>query len=309
MKKILLTSTSFQDTPGKHQDLLLSQDIELNTLRGPLKENILLPIIDKYHGIICGDDEITLNVIRAGAEGNLSVISKYGIGLDKVDLEAAEKFGIPVTNCPVVNHITVAEHVFALLLTYYKNIHLEYNYTRNGQWKRLIGNEIYKKKIGIIGLGRIGKEVAKRAKVFGLEIFAYDIHLDKEFTDQNNIHILSSIEESFQKCDIITLHMNLTIDNNNIISSSTFDKMNDHKVILVNTARGDLINLEALLTALDRGNVKAYLTDVLDEEPMPTNHPFLSRKDVLITPHIGSRTYESVERQGTMAVENLLKYL
>ena len=103
--------------------------------------------------------------------------------------------------------------------------------------------------------------------------------------------------------------MNLTENNKNIISGNTFRNIKDHKVVLVNTARGDLINSDALLKGLDKGNIKAYLTDVLDEEPMPIDHPLLSRKDVLITPHIGSRTYESVERQGTMAVNNLLKYL
>lgn len=309
MKKILLTSTSFQDTPGRHQELLDSQNMEVNTLRGPLKEDVLLPIIAKYDGIICGDDEITENVIKAGSDGKLRVISKYGIGLDKVDLKTAEKYNIPVTNCPGVNHITVAEHVFALLLTYYKNIHLEYNYTRNGQWTRLIGQEIFNKKIGIIGLGRIGKEVAKRAHVFGMELFSHDIYIDKEFTNKYNIKILSNIEEAFQKCDIVTLHMNLTKTNKNIISESIIGNMGSNKVVLVNTARGDLIETDSLLNGLDGGRISAYLTDVLDEEPMPLNHPFQSRKDVLITPHIGSRTYESVERQGTMAVENLIKFL
>ncbi len=309
MKKILLTSTSFQDTPGGHQELLQFQNIEVRNLRGPLKEGVLLPIIGEFEGLICGDDEITSDVIKVGAEGKLKVISKYGIGLDKINLKAAEKFGIPITNCSGVNHITVAEHVFALMLTHYKNIHLEYNYTQNGQWKRLIGHEIYKKKIGIIGLGRIGKEVAKRAGVFGLEVFAYDIYLDREFIHEYGINILSSMEEAFQKCDIVTLHMNLTEDNKNIISESTFKNMGSNEVVLVNTARGDLINMDALLEGLNKNFIRAYLTDVLDEEPMPSNHPLQSRKDVLITPHIGSRTFESVERQGTMAVENLLKYL
>jgi len=305
--KILLTSTSFQDVPGKHHDVLNNTGFDVDELRGPLKENILLPVIADYDGLICGDDEITARVIESGYKGNLKIISKYGIGLDKVDLKAAEQYGVPVTNCPGINHITVAEHVFALLLTYYKNIHHEYNITQKGEWKRLIGHEINKKKIGIIGLGRIGKEVVKRANAFGLEIFAYDIIMDREFIHEYGINILSSMEEAFKECDIVTLHMNLTEDNKNIISKATFKNMGSNKVVLVNTARGDLIEMEDLIQGLDQGNIKAYLTDVLDEEPMPLNHPLQSRKDVIITPHIGSRTYESVERQGLMAVKNMVK--
>lgn len=307
--KILLTTTSFQDTPGKHHDALKKTGFEVDTLHGPVTEEELLPIIANYDGVICGDDFYTKKVLETGNKGKLKVLSKYGIGLDKIDLTAAEELGIKVTNCPGVNHITVAEHVFALMLTYYKNIHLEYNYTQNGKWKRLIGNEIYNKKIGVIGLGRIGKEVVKRANAFGLEIFVYDIHLDHEFLRNYKINILSNINEAFQKCDIVTLHMNLTEDNRNIISDSIFDDMGNNKVIIVNTARGDLIEMDALLKGLDNKYISAYLTDVLEEEPMPLHHPLKSRKNVIITPHIGSRTYESVERQGTMAVENLLKYL
>ena len=170
--KILLTSTSFQDTPGNHQVKLNNQNFTVDKLRGPVKAYVLFPIIDKYDGIICGDDEITEEVIRKGKEGKLKVISKYGIGLDKIDLKAAEKFGIPVTNCVGVNHITVAEHVITLMLSFYKNIPWEFNFTKNGQWKRLIGHEIYGKTLGIIGLGQIGKEVAIRADAFGLKILA-----------------------------------------------------------------------------------------------------------------------------------------
>jgi D-3-phosphoglycerate dehydrogenase len=307
--KILLTSTSFQDILGKHHVALNNTGFKVDKLRGPVKEEVLLPIIANYDGVICGDDYYTRRVLKKGRAGKLKILSKFGIGLDKIDLETAEQLGIKVTNCPGVNHITVAEHVFALLLTYYKNIHLEYNYTRNGEWKRLIGHEINKKKIGIIGLGRIGKEVAKRAYVFGLRIFAYDIYLDQEFISQFDIKILSDIEEAFQKCDIVTLHMNLTEDNINIISHSIFENMGSNKVILINTARGDLIEMDALLKGLDKKYIRAYLTDVLEEEPMQNNHPLINYSNVIITPHIGSRTYESVERQGLMAVNNLLSIL
>ena len=114
--------------------------------------NELLPIIDQYDGIICGDDEIT-QVIEKGATHKLKIISKYGSGLDKINLDAAKKWGIPVTNCPAVNQTTVAEHVFALLLTHVKNIIQENKFIQEGKWKRLIGNDLADKTLGVMGTG------------------------------------------------------------------------------------------------------------------------------------------------------------
>ncbi|GAL65304.1 D-3-phosphoglycerate dehydrogenase [Jejuia pallidilutea] len=159
--KVLLTTTSFQDTPGVHQDLLYSQGFKVDTLRGPILEEELLPIIQNYDAVICGDDEYTEAVIKKGVEGNLKFISKYGVGLDRIDLEAAKKYNVPVTNCPAVNQVSVSEHVLALLFTFERNIHLQYNSVQSGSWKRWIGHEIEGKTIGIIGLGAVGKELAK----------------------------------------------------------------------------------------------------------------------------------------------------
>ena len=148
--KILLTTTSFQDTPGKHHDLLNSQNWDIDYLRGPVDESVLLPIIHKYDGVICGDDEYTREVIKLGKQGKLKVLSKYGVGLDKIDLEAAKEFDVKVTNVPGVNQVSVAEHVLALLFSFQKNIHLQYNSVQNKSWKRLIGNEIEGSTIGTL---------------------------------------------------------------------------------------------------------------------------------------------------------------
>lgn len=306
--RILLTSTSFQDTPGKHQELLNTQGFEIDTLRGPVKEELLLPIIGNYDGIICGDDEITSKVIEAGTKGNLKIISKYGIGLDKIDTLAANTFNIPVTNCPGVNQITVAEHFFALLLAFYKNLHIEYNITKQGKWERLIGHELYGKTIAILGLGRIGKEIAIRASSFGLKIKTMDKFPDTIFCGEYKLEVCNKVEELVDQADIVSLNLSLDKESESIINQDLIGKMKDG-VIIVNTARGKLVDLNAIINGLRNKNIGGYLTDVLEEEPMKDNHPLLDFDNVIITPHIGSRTYESVERQGTMAVENLLKHL
>jgi len=306
--KILLTSTSFIDTPGKHQEKLYNAGLEIDSLRGPVKEAILLPIISKYDGIICGDDEITRQVIKKGIDGKLKVISKYGIGLDKIDLEAAKELNIPVTNCPGVNQVAVAEHIIALLFSYYKNIHLEHNITKKGRWQRLIGHEISGKKIGIIGLGRIGKELVVRMQALGLDVSVYDPYLDEEYVKKNRIKSLNKIEELIHDIDILSLTLPLTEVSEGMINSQLLSKAK-RNIVLINTSRALIVDQNSLISSLKSGKIKAFLTDVLEEEPMVENHPLLMFDNVLITPHIGSRTYETVQRQGLMATENLFREL
>ncbi|HEY1056962.1 MAG TPA: phosphoglycerate dehydrogenase [Emticicia sp.] len=306
--KILLTSTSFQDTPGKHHELLEKQGFDVETLRGPLKESVLLEVIDQFDGIICGDDEITRAVIEKGVSGKLRIISKYGIGLDKIDLNAAKDLSITVTNCPGVNQVTVAEHVFALLLSFAKNIIQENKYIQNQQWVRLIGSELAGKTIGVLGTGNVGKEVIKRALAFGMKVVAFDKYRDEEFTRQFHIRYCETVNELLIQSEIISLNLLLDAQTANIIGDAALEIMKDG-VIIVNTARSGLVHQDSILKGIESGKIGGYLTDVLDEEPMIRDHPFLKYGNIIITPHIGSRTYENVVNQGTMAVENLLKHL
>lgn len=306
--KILLTSTSFQDTPGAHQQLLNEQGFELVRMRGPLKESVMLDVIKEFDGIICGDDEITRNVIESGVRSKLKIISKYGIGLDKIDLDAAKEFNIPVTNCPGVNQVTVAEHVFALLLSFAKNIVPESILIKNQKWVRLIGTELFGKTIGIIGTGNVGKEVIKRAIAFGMNVVAFDKFKSEDFAKQYSFNYCKTLGELFSQSDIISLNLSLSPGTGFIIDSEALSVMKNG-VIIINTARAGLVDQNSIIDGVKKGKISGYLTDVLEEEPMVNNHPFLEYENILITPHIGSRTYENVVNQGKMAVENLLKYL
>ena len=305
--KVLLTSTSFQDTPGAHQKLLADQGWDVDTLRGPLGQEILKPIIGNYDAVICGDDEYTEEVLKIGSAGNLKFISKYGVGLDKIDLKAAEKLGIPVTNCPGVNQVSVAEHVLALLLTFEKNIHLQYQTTKQGSWKRLIGHEIQGKTIGIIGLGAIGKVLATKACALGLKVLGFDLYKDETFLAKNpEVEFAKSTDEIFENSDVISLHLPHTSATERMINTEVIEKKFKRAPILINTSRGMLIDTDDIIEALNAGKIRAYLTDVLAHEPMLENEKLKGVDNVIITPHVGSRTYQSVVRQGTMAVENLI---
>lgn len=306
--KILLTSTSFQDTPGAHHQLLDEQGFDLVKMRGPLKESVMLDVIKDFDGIICGDDEITRAVIEMGVKGKLRIISKYGIGLDKIDIAAAKEFNLPVTNCPGVNQVTVAEHVFALLLSFAKNIVPESNYIKGQKWIRLIGTELFGKTIGVIGTGNVGKEVIKRAIAFGMHVIAFDKFKSDDFAKQYGFVYADSLNSLFEQSDMISLNLSLTPGTGYIIDLTALHTMKNG-VIIVNTARAGLVDQNIIIEGVKSGKIKGYLTDVLEEEPMVSDHPFLQHDNILITPHIGSRTYENVVNQGTMAIENLLKYL
>ncbi len=304
MVRILLTTTSFQDTPGSHHERLDSQGFEVVRARGPLSEEAILNLSGDFDAFLCGDDVISRKVLEKSLP-RLKLISKYGIGVDKIDVEAATELGIPVTFCPGVNHTTVAEHCFALMLALVKNLVPEVDYTRQGQWKRLIGNEIMGKTIGVLGLGRIGKEVVKRAKAFGMPCMGYDVYWDESFAAEYEVQKLSAAEELFSKCDIISLHTNLTDSTRHIIRDETL-KLFRENAIVINCARGELVDTKAMAKALQDGKIKGYGTDVLDEEPPAPDHPLLKIPNCIVTPHIGSRTHESVQRQAGMAVENLI---
>jgi D-3-phosphoglycerate dehydrogenase len=304
MKRILLTTTSFQDTPGEHHELLASTGWEVIRARGPLNEADTLALVGDIDAFICGDDAITRKVLEK-ARPRLKIISKYGIGVDKIDVKSATEFGIPLLFTPGVNHTTVAEHTFLLLLALEKNLIFAVDATRKGEWKRKTGHELLDKTIGIVGLGRIGKEVAIRARAFGMHPIGYDVYWDEAFAKQHNVRRVATLDEIFAASDYISLHTNLTPETRDMISAKNIAKMKKG-VLILNCARGEIVNTADIVAALQSGQVGGYGTDVLDQEPPPADHPLLKLPNCIVTPHVGSRTYESVVRQASTAVKNLI---
>ncbi len=305
--KILLTTTSYQDCPGDHHALLESTGAEIVRERGPLSEAQMLELAGDFDAFLCGDDEITQAVIDKSLP-KLKVIAKYGIGVDKIDVAYATENKIPVSFCPGVNHSTVSEHVFMLILALNKNLMEQANATAAGGWKRMTGHEIMGKTIGIIGLGRIGREVAIRANAFGMKCVGYGRYWPEEFANEQNIERANGVTELLRASDIVTLHTNLTEETRDMICAATIKNMKDGAT-LINCGRGELINTTDIVAALVSGKLGAYGADVLDQEPPPADHPLLGAKNCIITPHVGSRTYESVKRQAGMATQNLVNLL
>jgi len=308
--RVLLTTTSFQDTPGKHHEILAQGGYEIVRQRGPLPEKKMLELIGSpggFDAFLCGDDDITARVIDA-ALPRLRVIAKYGIGLDKIDLEHASAKKIPVLNTPGVNHTTVAEHTIGLMIAVAKGFWFHAKSVKAGQWKRQTGYELADKTLGILGLGRIGKEVAKRAAAMEMKLLAYDQYWDEGFAREYDVRRINSIDEILRQSDVVTLHMNLTDDVRGCINKKTLAVMRKN-AILVNTGRGGLVVEADVAEACKSGQLLGYGADVIEEEPIKPPHPFMEIDNIIITPHIASRTYESVQRQGVRAALNLVNFL
>lgn len=307
MTRVLLTTTSYQDTPGPHHGLLESQGWEIVRERGPLPESRMLELAGEFDAFLCGDDAITAAVIEKSLP-RLKVLSKYGIGLDKIDVKHATARHLPVLFTPGVNHTTVAEHTFGLLLALSKHIVTVAAAARQGQWKRITGHEILGKTMGIVGLGRIGKEVAVRAKAFGMPVIACDPYWDEAFAAEHGVVRCATMDEVLTGADVVSLHCFLSEETRGMINRAKIAEMKDG-VIVLNCARGEIVVSADMVQALHSGKVGGYGADVLDQEPPPPDHPLLSAPNCVITSHVGSRTYESVERQAMRATLNLVNFL
>ena len=305
--RLLLTTCSYQDTPGPHHALMASQGWDIVCERGPLGEARMLELAGDFDALLCGDDAITRAVLEKSLP-RLKVISKYGIGLDKIDIPATKELHIPVLFTPGVNHTTVAEHTFGLLLGLTKQIVATAAAARRGEWLRLTGHEILGQTLGIIGLGRIGKEVAIRARAFGMHIIACDPFWDATFADAHQVTHCATMDEVLERADVVSLHCNLSAETRAMICREKIATMKDG-VVIINCARGEIIESSDVATALHSGKLGGYGADVLDCEPPPADHPLLAAPNCVITPHIGSRTYESVPRQAMKSLTNLINAL
>ncbi len=305
--RILITTTSFQDTPGRHHELLAGAGFEIERARGPLPEAEILRLVGSHDGIICGDDAFTRRVLEKTLP-RLKVLSKYGIGVDKIDLAAATDLRIPVCYCPGVNHVTVAEHTFGLLLSLTRLIPQQDAGVKRGEWKRGTGRELAGKTMGILGLGRIGKEVAKRAAAFEMKVCAFDLYWDEAFARDHRVERKETADEVLGSSDVVSLHMNLTDENREFMNAARIGLMKKGAYLL-NCSRGALVRQEDVAAALKSGQLGGYGADVVEPEPVEKSNPLLSAPNVVLTPHVASRTYESVERQASMAAENLIRVL
>jgi D-3-phosphoglycerate dehydrogenase len=235
------------------------------------------------------------------------VVSKHGVGVDNVDVPAATRAGVIVTNTPGANQVAVAEMAVALIMALTRKLAYHDTLVKSGGWSRIIGTEIAGKIVGLVGLGRIGKEVVLRLEGFQVKFLAYDVYQDNTFAAEHGVRFVT-LDELLAESDIVTLHAVLTADTQSLIGEKELSLMKS-SAYLVNTARGGLIDEQALYRALSENRLAGAGLDVFADEP-PTNSPLLQLGDkVLLAPHLGAQTTETVLRMGRMAAENIVQVL
>jgi len=325
--RVLVSTTSFLDTPGPHRERLRDIGYQVVPARGPLTESQLLDILkdnEQFDAFLCGEDEFSDKVLRAIAP-RAKVISKYGVGLDKINLQTATELGIKVRNTPRVNHSTVAELTFGLLIAATRKVAFHNAAVHACRWERHTGVELAGKTLGVVGLGRVGKEVVKRALAFEMRVLVYNtnwsaqhsafvtrlnqIFSDPELSEHSpNVSRATSIEDVLSSSDFISLHINISKENQAFLNRSKLYQCK-RGAYIVNVSRGALVDQEALAEQIRKGFIAGYAADVLDPEPVDPGNPLLGLSQVTLTPHIASRTYESVARQGMAALQNIVDVL
>ena len=285
---------------------LLRTGAEVDVKRG-LNETELIDIIKEYEALVVrSETKVTPAVIRAG--GQLKVIARAGIGVDNIDLEAATVAGIPVVNAPIGNTVAAAEHTMALMLSLARNVPQAYASMKNGEWKRsaYMGVEVRGKVLGVVGLGRVGTEVAIRAKAFGMKLVAYDPFVSPDYASRLGAQVVS-LDELLVSSDFITLHTPLTPNTNKLIGSRELSLMKPD-ARLINVARGELVDESALLEALQADKLGGAALDVFIEEP-PDDMTLAQHSKVISTPHLGASTEEAQREVAIEAAGQVLAIL
>jgi D-3-phosphoglycerate dehydrogenase len=276
-------------------------DVELGL---EMSEEELGRRIAEFDGIVIrSGTQLTSELIERAER--LKVIGRAGTGVDNVDVDAATKRGIVVANAPEANSIAAAEHTMAMILALCRNVPQAHESLTGGVWDRarFAGSELYGKTLGVIGFGRIGQLVAKRALGFEMAVVAYDKFVSAERFRELGVEGVSVTDELYRRAEIITLHLPKTPDTANWIDSQAIAAMRDG-VRIVNCARGELVDLEALQAGLESGKVAGAALDVFPEEPL-TEHPLFGRDEVIVTPHLGASTAEAQDRAGVVTAEQV----
>lgn len=298
----MIVPSPLANCPGDERRILKAAGLEAEYFpegQDPTQADVLRACLAEggFQAVLAGSEPYTAAVLASAAA--LRVIARVGVGYDAVDLEAACRHNIAVTIAPGTNDAAVAEHTVAMILCLGRRLVARDGQVRRGLWPRVPFAPVRSSRLGIVGLGRIGKEVAIRAQALGMEVVAYEPAPDHRFLAQRGVALMA-LEELLATADYVTLHLPLTRETSGLINRESLAQMK-HGSVLINTARGGLVEEEALVAALQSGRLAAAGLDVLREEPPPPDHPLLRMENVLLTPHIAGIDTLSVRRMAETA--------
>ena len=300
MTKVLITDPIDQSGID-----ILSQVAQVDQRIG-ISNSELASIINDYDALmIRSGTQVTEEIIKSS--NTLRIIGRAGVGVDNVDVKAATQKGVLVVNSPGGNTIAAAEHTIAMMLALSRNIPIANNSTFSGKWerKKFVGNELFKKKLGVVGLGKIGAHVAKVANALGMDVYGYDPFVSVERAQQLKVK-LSELNVLFQDSDYVTLHLPRTSETENLVDMTVLKSMKN-TAKLINCARGGIIDEKALAEALDKSLIGGAAIDVFSEEPLDSNSPLLKvdKNHLILTPHLGASTREAQENVAVDVAEQI----
>lgn len=304
--KVLTTPRSYGKTDPAVFDMLEQAGIEVirNTTGNIFTKEQMIENIADCDGVIVGVDPMDADVIAAAPK--LKAIAKYGVGVDNIDLDAAKARGIKVSITTGANSEAVADYAFALLMAMARKVPMIDSECRRHNWKKITTRDVSRSVIGIAGMGAIGKLVARRARAFDMEVLGYDVFWDEKFAEENGIK-RATMEEIYEKADFISLHVPLLPSTRGMIGAEQLKAMKSGAVI-INTARGGLIDEDALLTALENHEIGGACIDAFEQEP-PEDERWFKLDNVILGSHCAASTAGASLNMGRMATANVIRDL
>ncbi len=301
MAKVLSSSPSFARFSDEPVRFLENHGYTLVKTQPNPSEEMLVQAVRGVDAIIVGIEPCTERVIQAADQAR--IICKHGVGVDNIDVAAATRAGIMVVNVPAGNTDAVADLAFALMLGAARSLCVADQAVKRGEWPRMMGTEVWRKTLGIIGTGRIGRQVARRAHGFEMQILAYDLYPDHAFAQEHGITYVSK-EELLQRSDFVTIHIPLSEQTRGLISAPELARMK-RSAYLFNLSRGSIVDEMALFEALASGRIAGAGLDVFSSEPTRPDNPLLTLPNFIGTPHMGAYTREAMTAVGMETVQNL----
>jgi D-3-phosphoglycerate dehydrogenase len=282
----------------------LGVELVLAEVEEHLSEDELLAYAGSIDGVICGDDRFTEKVLKEAAP-RLQVISKWGTGIDSIDTKAAKELGIQVLNTPGAFTESVADSVLGYILAFSRSQPWMTQQMRDGEWKKIQGRALSECTLGVVGVGKIGKAVLKRARAFGMDLLGNDIvDIDPEFITEVGVQIMG-LENLLKQADFISINCDLNPTSKGLIDKEAFRHMQP-KAVLINTARGSIVVEEALVEALRDKSIAGAALDVFEEEPLSRGSPLRAIDNVLLAPHNANSSPDAWERVHLNTLRNLI---
>lgn len=308
--KVLITAPPILPKIMNYKNIFDENNVEIITppfkVVESLNEDQLISLLTNINGILCGDDQISEKVLRSAKK--LKVISKWGTGIDSIDKNSAEKLDVQVLRVKDIFSEPVSDTVLAYILLFSRNIIEKNNLVQSLKWEKTESYTLKERSLGIIGLGHIGKIIAKKALSLGMEVFGYDIlsnSLDSEFRSKIN---LVDLNDLLKQSDFVTLHTDLNESSYHIINKNTLKFMKPNSVI-INTSRGEVINQSDLEVALEKNQIFGAALDVFEVEPLPKNSKLRNMKNVLLSPHNSNASPKVFNEVDKQSIKNLFKGL